>query len=176
MNPYILGFVALVAIGIVMDVYIKGRSDGLATADAKWLAVEAERTTAAAAVLKAAQDRYNASEAANEATRHQWETTDHERSQKIDGLRIANGRLVAAAGGLFDRNGRAVGQRGDGAATAAPGAAGEAAAGAACGKLSAELEGLLLSESARADAAAIYAQLGHDYAVAVQAWRDANRP
>ena len=176
MNPYVLGFVALAAIGIVTGAYIKGHSAGLAAADAKWLAVEAERTTAAAAVLKAATDRYNASEAANEATRHQWEMTDHERSQRIDGLRIANGRLVAAAGGLFDRNGRATRSRSGDAATAAPGATGEAAAGAAGCKLSDAVTGDLLDLARDADNAAAYAKLGHDYAVAVQAWRMEHRP
>ena len=176
MNPYILGAVALAAIGIVTGAYLKGHSAGLASADAKWLAVEAERTTAAAAVLKTVTDRYNASEAANEAKRHEWETADHDRTDKIDKQAADIRKLVAVNGGLFDRGASSCRRSSGDAATVATGTAGSAAAESAGCKLSSELSEFLQSEAARADSAAAYAQLGHDYAVAVEKWREEHRP
>jgi len=171
-NPYVIGGAALLMVVAVTGSYIKGRGDGTAIADAKWLKVETERKDETAKVIKAAEDRFIAGEARNAELTRNLETKDNEAEKRINGLRIANGRLVAAHGGLYDRNGRQVGGRGGDAPGATPGTAGEAAGTAAGCTLSTGTSEHLLDLAAAADSAAAYAQLGHDYAVSVKAWRD----
>ena len=175
-NPYVMGAAALVAVVAIAGAYIKGRGDGAAIADAKWLAVENERKDASAKVLKTATDRYIVAEADNLALTRKMEAKSNDDEKRITGLRIANGRLVDAAGGLLDRNGRPAGGRGDGAATATASATGTAAADAPGCRLSDAVTGDLLDFASAADSAAAYAQLGHEYAVMIEAWRVKHLP
>lgn len=90
-------------------------------------------------------------------------------SDRINGLRLANGRLVAAAGGLYDRNGRATG--GQGGSDRVPGDAGSAAgaAGAAAGcQLSGTITQDLLDLARDADLTLAVARLGQAYATAIK--------
>ena len=171
-SPYVIGGAALVLMVGMAGSYIKGRGDGTAIADAKWLKVETERKDAVAKTIADAEARFRANEVVNAKKTLALETKSNEDDTRIHGLRIANGRLVAAHGGLYDRNGRQVGGRGGDAPGASPGATVEAAGDAAGCRLSDELSEFFQSEAERADSAAAYAQLGHDYAVAVKAWRD----
>lgn len=176
LNPYVLMAVAGLWLASIVGVGIKVNNLAVDRTDAKWMKVEFEREVAATQKFNEATQRYIDAEAKNNDQTRAWEKKSYDRDTYIKGMQLANGRLVAAAGGLLDRNGRAAGGREGNAGGAAAGAGGEAADAAAGCKLSAELEGFLLSEAARADAAAAYAQAGHDFAVVVEEWRKAHKP
>jgi hypothetical protein len=80
------------------------------------------------------------------AYKDEVEKKDAEDQSRIHGMAIANGRLIAAAGGLFDRNGRPTGQ---GGSAGVPGDSAAAASGDAPGS------GCQLSEQASLDLLAL---------------------
>lgn len=171
-NPYVLLALGIGFLAAVWGIHHHGYKSGVTETDAKWTLVEMERKGAAQKKLDAATDRYIKAEAANQNQTATWEKKDNEREKYVDGMRIANGRLIAAAGGLFDRNGRPSGRRGGDQAGSPAGAVIDVIGGAAGCRLSDELQGFLSTRFADADRAAIKAQSGHDLAVEVKAFRE----
>lgn len=170
-----IGLAILLAIGaMVWAVDHRGYQRGVLETDSKWNKVENERKAKAQAKLDAATDRYVAAEAANAELTASWEQKDNEQQDYIHGLRIANGRLITAAGGLFDRNGRPTGRGGGNAPGAAAGAELVVVGGATGCRLSDELSEFLQSRFEDADNAARLAQRGHDLAVEIDVWRKAH--
>ena len=161
-NPWlILGFV-LALLAAAAGGYSKGHGDA---ADQCAIAAAQKDKEVADLKIKNLED-VRAAEARFNAFNAKVESDNAEKQKRIDGLRIANGRLVSAAGGLFDKNGRPTGSDGvPGAATASGGAA---SASAGC-RLSDSLTEFLLDFARDADRAAIYGQAGHQYAVGVGA-------
>jgi hypothetical protein len=175
-NPWvIIGFLVMLAV-TGFTAYTKGHNSGVTETDAKWEKVELARKDIAQEKLTEATQRYITAEAKNTQQTQEWERKDNDRETYIHGLRIANGRLVAAAGGLFDRNGRSTGNSAGNAAGSAAGAAGEAAGAATGCRLSDGVTQDLLDYSARAARSEADAQLGHEYAEAVKAWRASHIP
>ena len=171
LNPWIILGVVLAFVG--SNAFTAYKTNQIATerVDAKWIKEYAALEAKKNAVIAEATQRYIDSEASNLAQTQDWEKTDNEREKYVQGLRIANGRLVAANGGLFDRNGRPTGKRSDDGVPAAPGAAGETVTTATGCRLSDGIAADILDLTARADAAAIDAKLGHEYAVEIEAFR-----
>lgn len=89
-----------------------------------WQVEQAALDRKAGEIILAEKDRAIAAERELNEFKRKVEADSAERERKINGLRIANGRLVAAAGGLFDKNGRPraqSGQDGSGQGTGAIG-------------------------------------------------------
>ena len=165
LNPWvILGvFLAIAAAGA--SGYIKGHSDGVdKTTLAYEQALEKQRAEAQAIIL-ANKNAVIAKEREFNAFKDQVEKDNVEKNARINGLRLANGRLVDAAGGLFDRNGRPRGAGGGDGLPGDPAPAGGPAGPAAGCKISDAVARDLLDLARDADLAAVYAQTGHAYAV-----------
>ncbi len=178
MNIYILLAAVGIAIGAIVGAYMKGESSGIAFADKKWLVKYAALETEKNAKIEAATDRYITGEASNLVKTQAAEQKSNELEKKLLGVRLANGRLVDATCGLFDRNGRPAG-----------GGGGDAPGVAACGALSAqgipancnipnevlaavrEFGNAVADLLLEADHAAATGIAGHDYALEVEAFR-----
>lgn len=149
-NPYLIMATGLVFLAAVTGAYLKGEAD----TDNRWKAatLEQERKTQALlnAALEAARDKERALMELNTKT----EKSNAEHLARINGLRIANGRLITAAGGLFDRNGRPRHPDTGAAAPAPPGSAGSGPTGC---ELSKQTSDDLSDLAYDADLAAVYA-------------------
>lgn len=131
--------------------YLKGRADVQAKWDVARFKADAEAAEARAASLAVAR----AKEAAWNDVKTKLEAQTRERENTIHGLRIANGRLLSATGGLFDRNGRPVSGNG---VSCAPITAGQPPGAPAGCELSRTVSEALLDLALDADRAAVYAQ------------------
>lgn len=118
------------------------------------------------AIILASKDAVIAKERELNIFKDGVEKQHAEDQARIGGLRIANGRLVDAAGGLFDKNGRPSDRPsgGDGLPGTAPAAGSTTVSAAGC-KLSDTVTADLLDLTRDADLAAIYAQAGHAWAM-----------
>ena len=182
LNPWIIIGV-LIAFGLaVAGAYNKGHTEGVQDADAKWIKQYADLETKKNAVIAEATQRYIDSEAANLDKTQGWERKDNEREEYVQGLRLANGRLVDATCGMFNRDGRQVGSGGaDSVPTTGSAPLSSQGYPAIC-RLPEEIRELvqrfgrglgdLLLE---ADLAASEAISGHDLAVEVDAFREKNK-
>lgn len=157
-SPWLLlGF--LVAL---IGAYWSGNWQGHKAERSEWLAAQVEQEKATQKLKDENAVAVRAAEARYAAFKDSVGRTNAESLTRINGLRIANGRLVAAAGGLYDRNGRPSGEVGVPGNSPATGSPATAATGC---RLSAETSERLLDLARDADAAAVYAQTGHAYAV-----------
>lgn len=166
LNPWIiLGVVvAFVGFGFVCNHH------GHTAERAAWVALEAQRD-------KLATDKFLASEAARQDTEkklqslsNQLEHENVESQKRIDGLRLANGRLLDAACGLYDKNGRPLPDSGANQMSADPGAPRSAQGRPAACEFPATVRALLADlrdDLFAADQAAIYAAIGHRYAISI---------
>lgn len=165
LNPWIILGVVLAFIGVGTAGYLKGHSNGVDTTTAAYEASLAKQRDEANAMLLANRDIIISRERELNAFNAKVETENADKQKYIDGLRVANGRLFAAAGGMYDKNGRPSG-KGSGNAMPGDSPTPSSASGAAAGcRLSDELESFLSQRFKDADDAAIYAQTGHIYAI-----------
>lgn len=160
LNPWMILGIVLAFLAFGAAGYGKGRSD----ATANWKIAMAEQERKANDLLNKLKDKIMELERERSAHNLKTEAENAKKNQYIDGLRIANGRLVAAAGGLWDRNGRAVGS---GALPGTPGAPASGAGSATGCQLSDTVVGDLLDLARDADRAAVYAQTCHTWAVGI---------
>ena len=164
-NPWVILAVVLTIAAAGAGGYAKGHSDGIDTTTLAYEQALEKQRAEAEKLLLASKDAVIAKEREFSAFKDQVEKDNVQKKAYVDGLRLANGRLVAAAGGLFDRNGRPSGKGGGDGVSVDSGPAGGAASGPAGCKLSDAVTRDLLDLARDADAAAIYAQTGHAYAV-----------
>lgn len=168
LNPWLILGVFLAIAGAGATGYFKGRADGVDTTTIAYeRSLEKQRAEAQELIL-ASKDALRATEREFSAFKDKVEKENVEKDAYVNGLRLANGRLVAAAGGLFDRNGRPSGAGGGNGVPGATGAAGGPAGPAPGCRLSDEITRDLLDLARDADLAAVYAQTGHAYAVGIQ--------
>lgn len=150
LNPWvILGIVVALAFAGTSG-YIKGNSDANARheiAIAKRDRLERAKYDALVAERDKQKEMYAKVQAENAKV-------NNEQISRITGLRIANGRLAAVNGGLFDRNGRP--NPGSSVSEAGSTVSSNASGPSGC-NISGELQDLLLDEFFRADTAAVYA-------------------
>jgi hypothetical protein len=131
LNPRVLLIAGLVVAFIANGFYWNHR--GRAAERRAWQVEQAALDKLAGEALLAEKGKVIAKERELAAYKHVVETESAERERKIAGLRIANGRLVSAAGGLWDKNGRPRAQGGDaGAGEGAGAVSGGDAAGVGC--------------------------------------------
>ena len=149
----------------------KVKNGEIATLKLGWQRQVADQERQANAMLLEAKEAAAAAERRNATQTAAWEKIDNERTDYINGLRLANGRLVAAHGGLYDRNGRPVGTGGGGGVPDAAGAATGAPGQTAGCVLSEAVSRDLLDLARDADLAAHEAGLGHDLAVSIDQFR-----
>ena len=159
-SPWIIVGFLLALIGA----YVTGNVQGHKAERASWAQAMVDQEREVARVTARAEKDRREAEQKYAKFKDEVEKQHADNLARINGLRIANGRLVAASGGLFDRNGRPSGQDGMPGSAAAPGGAATAAAGC---RLSESVTGDLLDLARDADAAAVYAQTGHAYAIGI---------
>jgi hypothetical protein len=108
MNPWAILITVGVVIGALTGTYLKGHSNGEASKQAEWDAstLKIERDAREAKDKADAEARAKEKAMADAKDRVQKELDDA--NKQNFGLRIANGRLVAAHGGLYDKNGKPV--------------------------------------------------------------------
>mgnify|MGYP006921310162 CR=1 FL=1 len=172
LNPWvILGvFLAIAAAGAAG--YGKGHSDGVdSTTLAYETSLEKQRAKTQEIILASKDDVIAAERAFNEF-KDQVEKDNVEKNQKLEGLRLANGRLIDATCGLYDKNGRPRGGSGEDGLPSDPGAARSAQGRPAACNLPTEVRELVRRFGVglrdilfEADQSAVYAQTGHAYAV-----------
>lgn len=160
-NPWILLAFAIMIAGAGW----KGYDLGYDSANGKWIKANAEIERQTNTIIVENKDKIIAAERKYNELKDKVEKDNVETVARINGLRIANGRLVAAHGGLYDRNGRPSGAN---PMPGNPGSTGQPASGSTGCKLSRELEEFLLSESYRADLAATYAKSCHAWIEAIK--------
>jgi len=147
-------FLAIGALALslmVLNLKLSSARLEIANMKAASAAADAAAAQAQAASLEAARNQ----EAKWNETKSNLEAQAHEQDQRIHGLRIANGRLLSATGGLFDRNGKPTGGNG---VSCAPVTAGQPAEPTAGCELSGAVSEALLDLALDADRAATYAQ------------------
>lgn len=106
LNPWvIIGLILLMA-----GVWVHGDHHGTESTDAKWMVLEAQRDQIAQHMINEGWAAKAAVEGQLDALKTKSEKDHAEKDRYISGMRIANGRLVAAHGGLYDKNGRTVAQ------------------------------------------------------------------
>lgn len=127
------------------------------------LSYERGRLAQAEAIARS-KDKAREAEAAERAANHQIEVKAHENAKRTNSILAENRRLARELGGLRDPGVRP----GGGNCTGAAGATSDSDDGTAEGRLSAEATEFLLEFAAQCDAAADYAQAGHDYASQVK--------
>lgn len=177
-NPWIILAVVLAFVGSNVFTAYKTNQITAENVDAKWIGKYAELEAQKNIIADAAQAYYVETEAKNLEQTQAWEAKSNAQDTYIRGLQLANGRLVDANCGMFDRNGRPTGSGGaDGAPLASDPALSAQGYPAICklpGAVRAAVQrfgrgvGQLLLE---ADVAAGDAILGHDLAVAVDDFR-----
>ena len=132
--------------------------------EAKYQAVLATMKADATAAIDAARQASLAIERRNNQLSTDLEVANNEFRANLDTVKDDNRRLVTELGGLYDSHSAASNCN---VSTATPAPVGVAIAPAG-GKLSKQLESLLLSESARADQAAAYARTCYDWVKALR--------
>lgn len=142
---------ALSLLVVVANLKLAGAQLEIANMKAASAAADAAAAQAQAESIQAAR----ATEAAWNDAKSKLEAQTRERENTIHGLRIANGRLLSATGGLLDRNGRPVGRDG---VSCAPVTAGQPVEPASGCRLSDKVTSDLLDLALDADRAATYAQ------------------
>lgn len=152
LNPWVILAATFIFLGAVSGAYLKGHSNGVDTTTAKYEAALAKQRDEANAMLLASKDAALTKEREYNALKDKVEKENVEANTRINGLRIANGRLVAAAGGLFDRNGRPRGPSGGDGSSADSPAPGVSAGPAAGCSLSQQITDDLLDLARDADA------------------------
>lgn len=170
-NPWVILAVILSIAAAGAGGYFKGHSDGVDQTTIAYERSLEKQKQEAQVLLLAGKDTVIAKEREFNAFKDKVEKDDADKNARINGLRIVNGRLVDAAGGLFDRNGRPSGKGGgDGMPGTATAAGGTAGGPAGC-KLSDAVTRDLLDLARDADAAAVYAETGHAYAIGIPSKR-----
>ena len=172
LNPWVILAVvgAFIAQGFYWD--HNGHARGVEQTAAAYEKKLQEQRDEANALLVASQNALIAKERELYAFTMEVGRKHAEDQKRIDGLRLANGRLVDATCGMFDRSGRPRGQGGSDGVPGDPGAALSAQGIPAICKLPGEIReivrqfGLELGQILfEAYGAAIYARAGHEYAV-----------
>ena len=148
---YAIGAAVFVCFAALTGMYLKGRSDAHASYTQAILAQERKAQAAITAAVESARAKEHALMELNTKT----EKANAAQLERINGLRIANGRLIAAAGGLFDRNGRP--RHPDPGTAVAPTASSHPGGSAGC-VLSDQVSVDLQSLAYDADRSAVYAQ------------------
>lgn len=156
LNPWIILAVVLAFVGSNGASYMAGRGDGADARELVWLEKEAKQKTETEGTIAALREIARKKEMALYALNLKTEKDHADALEKVNRMRIANGRLVAAHGGLFDKNGRAVAGGGSGSAADSADAGGAAGSSTGC-KLSDAASGNLLDLAYDADRAATYA-------------------
>lgn len=108
-NPWVIIGLLLILAGTNAATAYKTNEITTERVDAKWIKEYAALEQKKDAVIAAANQRFMDAEASNLTKTQDWEKKDNEREKYIQGLRLANGRLVDATCGMFDRNGRPTG-------------------------------------------------------------------
>lgn len=119
-NPWII---LTVVVAFIANGFYWNHHGHVAERDA-WKIEQADLDKKAGEKLLAEQQKTLESERKYQAFKDAQEKAHAEKNRYIDGMRIANGRLVAAAGGLFDKNGRPRPQGGSAGTAEAAGATG----------------------------------------------------
>lgn len=164
-------WLVLFAAGAASGTYVTYEvySGKIAKIELSYASAREKQNAEAAKMLIDSKNQRIAIEAEYAAFKDKVEGNYNEQTNRINGLRIANGRLVDAAGGLFDRNGRCrEPSGGHGLSDPTGSTAGAAPAPSGC-QLSGSSVADLLDLARDADAAAVYAQTGHSYAVGLKA-------
>lgn len=176
MNPYIILAVLVVSLGGCVGSFFYGeRVQGLV--DAKAIS---DQKISAAGELIAATEKAAAVDKQRQTITDQLEVTNNERREllaknaDIEGKNSALAEQLRAAriNGLRDPGRRP--SRSDAVPSSTSAAAGTVDA-AACSQFSPEAVGFFLGAADAADAAALYAQTGHNYAVAAKSASEALR-
>ena len=115
---------------------------------------------AQAEAISRSKDKARAAEAAERAANQQIEVRAHENAKRTNSILAENRRLTRELGGLRDPGHRPGGPNLSGASRTP----GDPKDGTAEGRLSDEATEFLLEFAAECDAAAVYAQAGHEYA------------
>lgn len=171
-NPWVILGLVLFFFASIGTAYVKGGHDKTIAVTAAYESSLAKQRDEANTLLLKSKDTARAREIALQEHNDEIEGKYADLMRYTNGLRLANGRLIDATCGLYDKNGR---PRGEGGGDGMPGdtAAAYSAQGrpAACDIPNEVLRAVrefgrgvadLLLE---ADSAAIYAQAGHDYAI-----------
>lgn len=173
MNPWLIIGVLLAIAGAGAGGYFKGHSIGVDQTTLIYETKLSKQADVSNAILLKSKDDARDKERAMVADNAKLETENADKQRKIDGVRIANGRLLDATCGMYDRNGRP-NEGGQGSADGMPG--NTAPAFSAEGRPAlCELPGKvqdIIRQYGRdageiaydADSAALYAQAGHAYA------------
>lgn len=163
-------FAALAAVGLLVVVVLFTWNTAINKERHAWELVIAKQQAEADMLLQAAKDRAAAAEARAEADKREMEQAYEAR---IAGLRQTTSELhdrIAAAGGLYDVEGRREG--GGGAGGGVSGTPSDTTGAPAGCRLSEATSQRLLDLAASADAAAAYALTAHQYAVKMQELHD----
>lgn len=157
LNPWILLAIVLAFGASNFTSYTRGYGNGEDAREFAWVKKETEQKAKTDAALDEMRKASRAKELELLELNGKTERDNAAQKDRINGLRIANGRLVAAAGGLLDRNGRPSAGAGGGGGSADSADAGGARGGPAGCRLSGELTEFLQSRFYDADRAATYA-------------------
>jgi hypothetical protein len=156
LNPWIILAVFAVFVGSNAVSYTKGFGNGEDARELLWVQKEGEQRLKAEGTIAALREVARKKEMALYALNLKTEKDHADALEKVNRMRIANGRLIAAHGGLFDKNGRPVAGSGSGSAADSADASGSTGTSAGC-KLSDAASGNLLDLAFDADRAATYA-------------------
>lgn len=156
LNPWIILAVFAAFVGSNAVSYTKGFGNGEDSRELLWVQKEDEQRLKTEGTIAALREIARKKEMALYALNLKTEKDHADALDKVNRMRIANGRLIAAHGGLFDKNGRPVASAGGGSAADSADAGGVAGGATGC-RLSAELDGFLQSRFYDADRAATYA-------------------
>jgi hypothetical protein len=176
MNPWVIIGIIAAFLGFGAACGLKGHSIGVDETTLTYETKLSKQADEANTVLLASKDEARDKVRAMVQRNSELEAENAALLTQVNGIRLANGRLIDATCGLYDRNGRpaAGGQGGSdgvsGSAAPAFSAQGRPAACnipvqvlAAVREFGHEIADLLLG----ADQAAIYAGTGHGYAIAI---------
>jgi len=123
-NPWIIIGVGIAFLLAVTGAYLKGHSNGAGKERAAQMELQAKLDKLAQDTILSEQRKTAAAERALAEHKAEVEKQNAERDKYVHGLRLANGRLVAAHGGLFDKNGRPRPQGGEAGSGGSAGAVG----------------------------------------------------
>lgn len=163
-NPWVILAVVVAFVASNGISYTSGHGNGVTAERVAWQAEEIKKQAAIVTAKEKAAADIAALQKQFDDFKTEVEKNYAEKDKKITGMGIANSRLIAATGGLYDKNGRAVG-----------GAAGSKPAGAADGtEVAATGGGCRLSEATSQSLLddAILADRTNNYASLAYAWID----
>jgi len=169
-NPLIILGTIIAFVAAVSGAYLKGSHDGHKSENASWVILEAKRDKEATDQLLASKDHTRDLEGQLQNLSNLLEHDHAEDQKRLDGLRIANGRLLDDACGMFDKNGRPIPQSGSDGMPQNPGAPRSAQGRPAACELPSQVRALLgelRDDLFAADQAASLAGIGHRYAITI---------